>query len=85
MIKDIKSVERIQRKATKFILKDYTTDYKTRLISLYILPVMYWLDLQDLVFLIKCLQDPLDNINIHRYVSYVNSNTRAGSETLLFY
>ena len=34
LLKDIALLERVQRRATKFILSDYTSDYKTRLIQL---------------------------------------------------
>ena len=42
------------------------------------LPLMYWLDLQDIILMIKCLEDPQDTINIHQYIQFVNSNTREG-------
>ena len=32
LIKDIKKLEQLQRQATKYVLSDYTSDYKTRLI-----------------------------------------------------
>ena len=79
MVKDIQSIEKIQRRATKYILSDYNSDYKSRLLSLNLLPLMYWLDLQDLVFFIKCLKDPNDTIGIYCYVNFVEKNrTRAG-------
>ena len=34
LIKDISSIECVQRKATKFILNNYTIDYKSRLEAL---------------------------------------------------
>ena len=37
MVKDIQSIEKIQRRATKYILSDYTSDYKSRLLSLNLL------------------------------------------------
>ena len=39
-IKDIITLERIQRHPTKFILNDYCSDYKNRLIKLKLLPLM---------------------------------------------
>ena len=36
----IDSLERVQRRATKFILSDYTSNYKTRLMQLGMLPLM---------------------------------------------
>ena len=45
LIKDIKFIEQIQRRATKFILNDYHSDYYNRLIKLQILPLMYMFEL----------------------------------------
>ena len=39
-------------------------DYKGRLTELQLLPLMYYYDLQDLLFLIKCLLSPPDNFDI---------------------
>ena len=55
LIKDIISLEQVQCRATKYILNDYSTDYKTRLTSLHILPLMYTFELADILFLICCL------------------------------
>lgn len=77
LIKDIKCLERVQRRATKFVLQDYSSDYKTRLLSLKLLPLMYWFELQDILFLIRCFKDPSDNFFILNYVSFVNLNTRS--------
>ena len=49
-VKDVLALERVQRKATKFILNDYSSGYKQRLLSLNMLPLMYWYELQDLIF-----------------------------------
>ena len=38
LLKDVKNLERVQRRATKFILQDFSSDYKSRLISLGLLP-----------------------------------------------
>ena len=48
------TIEKVQRRATKFILADYSSDcnYKTRLLRLGILPLMYILDLYD-IYLFK--------------------------------
>ena len=67
-LEDIANLERIQRRATKHILNKYTTNYKDRLIALNLLPLMFWFDLQDLMFLLNCLIDPEDNINIYSTV-----------------
>ena len=36
--KDIKLIENVQRRATKFILNDYSSDYKLRLLKLNLFP-----------------------------------------------
>ncbi len=85
LIKDILSVERVQRKATKYILNNYSLDYKTRLERIHLLPLMYWLEMQDIMFLVKCLQDPNDTINIRSHISFSSTTTRAGSDNKLKY
>ena len=40
LLKDISRLERVQRKATKFILSDYLSCYKSRLLALNLLPLM---------------------------------------------
>ena len=56
LIKDITCLENIKQPATKFILNDYHTDYRSRLISLNLLPSVYFLVLLDILFFIKCLK-----------------------------
>ena len=79
-LKDMANLEGIQRRSTKYILNDYTTNYKDRLIVLNLLPLMYWFDLQDLMF---CLKDPDNSINIHRYITFSSSGTRATTHNQL--
>ena len=76
-------IECVQRKATKFILNDYSSDHKSTLESLHILLLKLWFDLQDIMFLIKCLQNHSHTINISRYVKFVSSNTRAHTSNKL--
>ena len=83
LIKDIKCLERVQRRATKFLLQDYSSDYKTRLLSLKLLPLMYWLELQDILYLIRCFKDPSDNFSIQNFVSFVHLNTRSTARNKL--
>ena len=46
-----------------------------------ILPLSLWFELQYILFLITCLQDPLDTINFSRYVKFATSSTRANTFT----
>ena len=79
LIKDILNIERVQRRATKFILNDYDSDYKSRLLQLKLLPQMYFFELQDICFTIKSLKSPTKNFNIRDYISFSNINTRSSS------
>ena len=77
-VKDILCLEKIQRRATNYILNDYYTGYKSRLQTPHLLPVALWLDLHDPLFLVKCLQDNDNNIGICQYISFRNTRTRTG-------
>ena len=70
LIKDIGMLERVQIRVTKFILNDYHSDYKSRLISLQILPLMYRLKLNDLMFFISSLKNPQSHYNTLDYFSF---------------
>ena len=50
LIKDIQKLERIQRRATKYILNNYDLSYKQRLDQLHLLPLMYTYELNDLMY-----------------------------------
>jgi len=60
LLTDIDLLERLQRRATKYILNDYTSGYKQRLLKLELLPLMYIYDLTDIMFFIKSLKFPTD-------------------------
>ena len=81
--KDILCLERVQRRATKFICNDFAMDYKSRLMSLRLLPLMTWLELQDIMFLVRCLKRSMDNLEITKVLSFVSSTTRAASNNKL--
>ena len=83
LIKHIQQIERIQRRATKYILNDYTSDYKSRLLKLHILPLMYTLDLNDIMFFIKNLKNRHDGFDIKSYISFVTGNTRLATSNKL--
>ena len=38
-----------------------------------------WFDLHDLLFLVKCLQDQENNLEIYRYITFHTTCTRTGS------
>jgi len=83
LIKDIILLERIQQRATKYILNDYQSTYKSRLEQLNLLPVMYVYELSDLMFLIKSLKSSSDNFNIKDHITFARSHTRSGMHNKL--
>ena len=65
LLKDIQNIEGIQQCATKFILNDSDSNYKTRLLTLKLLPLMYLFELQDILFTVKSLKYPTKGFNIY--------------------
>ena len=56
-------------------------DYKSRLTHLQLLPLMYRLELYDIMFFVNSLTnlDNLGHFNILNYVTFSDSNTRSSS------
>lgn len=79
LLKDIKALEQVQRRATKYITNDYHSDYKSRLSTLHILPLMYIYELNDIMLFISSLQNPSTSFNILNYVSFTSSTTRSAT------
>ena len=59
LIKDITKIENIQRCASKFILNGFLSNYKSRLTSFHILPLMLSMELNDIIFMVRCLQSSI--------------------------
>lgn len=76
-IKDIAALEKVQRRATKYILNDYTSDYKQRLITLGMLPLMHYYEYLDISLLVTCLKEPNTSFPILDYITFSSSNTRS--------
>ncbi len=55
LLKDIQKLEQVQRRATKYIIGS-NVDYKQRLISLNILPLMYYFELVEIMFLVNSVK-----------------------------
>ena len=79
------SLERVQRRATKFILNDFSSDYKSRLVALQILPLMMQLEVNDIMFFIRCLQSPDDSVSfsISSFVSFCTGSSRSSAHLKL--
>ena len=86
LIKDIVSLKRIQRRASKYITNDFSTNYRDRLIAIQLLPLMYRFELLDIMFFIKCLKFPNPSFPVLDFVSLTNSNnTRSSSFSKLIH
>ena len=83
LIKDIVKLEKIQRRATKFILNNYSLDYKTRLESLNMLPLMHIYEINDILFCIKSLKSPNVHFNIEDFISWSRNVTRFGTRSMM--
>ena len=84
LIKDIVSLEKVQRRATKFILNDFSSDYKSRLLRLNLFPLMLLYEYYDIIFFFKCLKSP-SSFNINNYVSFASSSTRSSANSKLLH
>lgn len=85
LFKDMLAIERVQRRASKFILQGSSLSYKDRLVYLNLLPLSYWLELLDILFMVRCLLNPPSNLDIFEYVSFADNSTRAASKRKLAY
>ena len=79
LIKNINMLERIQRRATKRILNDYQSSYRSRLVTLHLLPLMYVYEMNDIMFFIKSYKQQSSHFNITEYVQFSTSNKRFGA------
>ena len=68
-IKDIKALELFQKRATKYILHNSSFDYKSRLTKLNLLPLMYRLELYDIMFFVSCWNQPGEHFNIKGFIT----------------
>ena len=78
-------LERVQRRATRWILKERTGDtpYKDRLRRLHLLPLTYDREIRDLVFLYKCINGQT-NLNLNNFVTFIShGRSRAKNPSLI--
>ena len=82
LIRDITLIEQIQRRATKFILNDYSSNYFNRFKQLNLLPLkalMYILEFNEIVFILKLLKHPSPSFNITDFISFADGNIRSST------
>ena len=65
----------MQRRATKFILNSYDSDYHLWLLNLQLLPLMMILEINDILFFVKSLKEPTDHFDISRFLTFCSGCT----------
>ena len=83
LLKDIRALELVQRRATKFIVNNNDMDYRNRFLSLKLLPLMMEYEIADIMFLVKCLKSSSDHFNICDFVEFCAHSTRGSSSLKL--
>ena len=56
-----------------------SSNYKLRLVSLGILPLMMQLEINDVMFCVKSLKESSGSFNIHNFIQFCTSGTRAST------
>ena len=79
LLVDIKCLESVQRRATKYIVSNSTMNYKDRLTQLHLLPLMMEFEIADIIFLVRSLKYPSHHFNIHKFIQFSNHTTRSSS------
>ena len=82
LIKYILLLEMVQRRATKFILGNYSMDYKSRLTNLKLLPLMYICELTGILFAIKSFKKRTSSFDLSQYLQFNESTTRSSNTKL---
>ena len=85
LLEDIFILERVQRRATKYILNNYMLPYKVRLERLHLLPLMYTYELNDLIFFVKSLKAPHGSPRYQEAYPVARNPTRSGASSKLVY
>ena len=85
-LKSLKAkIERVQRRATRWILrvKPGKVSYKDRLLKLNLLPLAYDREIKDLLFFYKALHGDID-LDVKNFVNFLNhGRTRLSQKTTL--
>ena len=82
LLENITRLENIQRRAAKCTLNNLTLDYKSRLISLQLFPLMMTYKMNDLAFFLKYLKSPSKSFNITDFVIFCSSSTPSSTMKL---
>ena len=75
-IADIKRLESVQRRATRFIVNNCHLSYKERLANLALLPLMMQFEVAGILFFVKLLKNQNSCFPISKYITLSSHNTR---------
>ena len=81
--KDIKLLERVQRRANKYILNDFTSDYRDRQVSFKLFPLMMFYELLDIMYFVKSFKIPNNCFYISNYLKFTTRSTRSSNIRLV--
>ena len=70
LLSDIRSLETMQRRATKFIICDSSLDYKERLMNSNLLPLMMEFEIRNIIFFLKCVKINNAHFNTHDFLTF---------------
>ena len=80
-LKDIHLLERVQRRATKYILNNYSLDYKSRLVALDLLPLAM---VNDISFFVKSVGNPTPSFDIQQFISFSHLSRHSSNSRLIY-
>ena len=75
-IADIKQLESVQRRATRFIVNNRHLSYKERLANLALLPLMMQFEIADILFFVRLMKSQNSCFPISKYITCSSRNTR---------
>ena len=76
LLSDIKCLKDVQRRSTKFILRDSSLSCRDRLLKLNLLPLMMDFELSDIV---KSVKQPSNHFRISDFITFSSSRTRSST------
>ena len=56
--------------------RDNSLGYKARLYSIQMLPLVHWQEFLDIMFLVKCLKNLQNNLDLCSFIPFVKSHTK---------
>ena len=74
-LRDVRALESVQTRATKFIPNDHLTNHRHNLLSLNLLPLMMIYEINDIIFFTKYLKQPSKRFNILSFVILCSTQT----------